>query len=80
MKYALGDFAVRQAALTLGKGAADIQLYGNRSLGFKNVWDQNVTSDGFTGFSQRRFEVSVNVIMGLYVLSNERVSEWHVRI
>ncbi|CAL1694909.1 unnamed protein product [Somion occarium] len=56
LEYALGDFAVRQAALTLGKGAADIQLYGNRSLGFKNVWDQNVTSDGFTGFSQRRFE------------------------
>lgn len=26
-------------------------------MGFLNVWDPNVTSDGFTGFVQRKFPV-----------------------
>lgn len=26
-------------------------------MGFAKVWDPNVTSDGFTGFAQRRFAV-----------------------
>ncbi|GJE97619.1 glycoside hydrolase family 92 protein [Phanerochaete sordida] len=55
LEYALGDFAVRQAGVALNKPLADVFKYGNRSMGFVNVWDPNVTSDGFTGFSQRRF-------------------------
>ncbi|KAI5119228.1 hypothetical protein M0805_002154 [Coniferiporia weirii] len=55
LEYALGDFAVRQAGIALGKSSDDIYKYGNRSMGFMNVWDPNVTSDGFTGFSQRRY-------------------------
>lgn len=58
LQYALGDFAVRQAGIALNKSLDDIFKYGNRSMGFVNVWDPNVTSDGFTGFSQRRFPVS----------------------
>lgn len=56
-QYALGDFAVRQAGIALNKSLDDIFKYGNRSMGFVNVWDPNVTSDGFTGFAQRRFAV-----------------------
>ncbi|KAH8091050.1 glycosyl hydrolase family 92-domain-containing protein [Cristinia sonorae] len=55
LEYALGDFHVRQAALTLNKSTEDVDTFGNRSMGFVKVWDPNVTSDGFTGFSQRRF-------------------------
>ncbi|EPQ51223.1 hypothetical protein GLOTRDRAFT_49038 [Gloeophyllum trabeum ATCC 11539] len=55
LEYALGDFAVRQAALALGKPQADAEKYANRSMGFVNVWDPNVTSDGFLGFAQRRY-------------------------
>ncbi|EKM58949.1 glycoside hydrolase family 92 protein [Phanerochaete carnosa HHB-10118-sp] len=55
LEYALGDFAVRQAGVALNKSLDDIFKYGNRSMGFVNVWDPNVTSDGFTGFAQRRF-------------------------
>lgn len=55
LEYALGDFAVRQAGVALNKSLDDVYKYGNRSLGFVNVWDPNVTSDGFTGFAQRRF-------------------------
>ncbi|KAF5366597.1 hypothetical protein D9758_008976 [Tetrapyrgos nigripes] len=54
-EYALGDFAVRQAALALGKSSEDVALYANRSMNFVNMWDPNVTSDGFSGFAQRRF-------------------------
>ncbi|KZT25871.1 glycoside hydrolase family 92 protein [Neolentinus lepideus HHB14362 ss-1] len=55
LEYALGDFAVRQAALALGKPQAQVDKYGNRSMGFVNVWDPNVTSDSFSGFAQRRY-------------------------
>ncbi|TCD68504.1 hypothetical protein EIP91_010560 [Steccherinum ochraceum] len=55
LEYAVNDFAVRQAAITLNKSVEDIYTFGNRSMGFVNVWDPNVTSDGFTGFAQRRF-------------------------
>ena len=57
VQYALGDFAVRQAAKVLGKGDDAVALYGNRSMGFTKVWDPTVTSDGFSGFAQRRFAV-----------------------
>ncbi|KAF8193001.1 glycosyl hydrolase family 92-domain-containing protein [Pholiota molesta] len=55
LEYALGDFAVRQAAIALGKSPADIAKYANRSMNFVNHWDPTVSSDGFTGFSQRRY-------------------------
>ncbi|KAF8994041.1 glycosyl hydrolase family 92-domain-containing protein [Cyathus striatus] len=54
-EYALGDFAVRQAGIALGKPSADVTKYANRSMNFVNMWDPNVTSDGFTGFAQRRY-------------------------
>ncbi|KAJ7319031.1 glycosyl hydrolase family 92-domain-containing protein [Mycena albidolilacea] len=54
-EYALGDFAVRQAAVALGKSAADVAKYANRSMNFVNMWDASVTSDGFAGFAQRRY-------------------------
>ncbi|KZP26864.1 glycoside hydrolase family 92 protein [Athelia psychrophila] len=54
LEYSLGDFAVRQAAKALNKSSADVALYGNRSMGFTNLWDPTVTSDGFSGFTQRR--------------------------
>lgn len=56
-KYALGDFAVRQAGLALQKPASDIATYANRSMNFVNMWDASLTHDGFTGFAQRRFQV-----------------------
>ncbi|KAJ7601123.1 glycosyl hydrolase family 92-domain-containing protein [Mycena floridula] len=54
-EYALGDFAVRQAALALNKSSEDVALYANRSMNFVNMWDANLTFDGFTGYAQRRF-------------------------
>ncbi|KAF7377608.1 Glycoside hydrolase family 92 protein [Mycena sanguinolenta] len=54
-EYALGDFAVRQAAIALKKDPADVVKYSNRSMNFVNMWDPNVTSDGFSGFAQRRY-------------------------
>ncbi|KAJ7220563.1 glycosyl hydrolase family 92-domain-containing protein [Mycena pura] len=53
-EYALGDFAVRQAAIALNKSPGDVVTYSNRSMNFVNMWDPNVTSDGFSGFLQRR--------------------------
>jgi hypothetical protein len=58
LQYALGDFAVRQAAIALNKSAADIDKYANRSMNFINHWNANLTFDGFSGFMQRRYPVS----------------------
>ncbi|KAH7874906.1 glycosyl hydrolase family 92-domain-containing protein [Lentinula edodes] len=55
-EYSLGDFAVRQAGIALNKSQADIEKYANRSMNFVNMWDPNVTSDGFSGFAQRRYQ------------------------
>ncbi|KAL5521115.1 hypothetical protein ACEPAG_9037 [Sanghuangporus baumii] len=55
LEYAVGDFAVRQAGIALNKSAEDIEKYENRSMNFLNHWDRDVTSDGFTGFMQRRY-------------------------
>ncbi|KAK7040737.1 hypothetical protein VNI00_009643 [Paramarasmius palmivorus] len=54
-EYALGDFAVRQAGIALDKPRSDIETYTNRSMNFVNMWDPNVSSDGFNGFAQRRY-------------------------
>jgi hypothetical protein len=57
LQYALGDFAVRQAAIALNKSAADVDKYANRSMNFINHWNANLTFDGFSGFMQRRYPV-----------------------
>ncbi|KAJ6551370.1 glycosyl hydrolase family 92-domain-containing protein [Mycena capillaripes] len=54
-EYALGDFAVRQAAIALRKSPGDVVKYSNRSMNFVNMWDPSVVSDGFSGFAQRRY-------------------------
>ncbi|KAI0072512.1 glycoside hydrolase family 92 protein [Panus rudis PR-1116 ss-1] len=54
LEYAFEDFAIRQVALLLNK-TDDVTTYTNRSLSYRNVWDPSVTSDGFKGFSQKRF-------------------------
>ncbi|PFH48572.1 glycoside hydrolase family 92 protein [Amanita thiersii Skay4041] len=54
-EYAVGDFAVRQAAIALGRPSDEAKKYANRSMNFVNMWDANLTHDGFTGFAQRRF-------------------------
>ncbi|KAF7324703.1 Glycoside hydrolase family 92 protein [Mycena kentingensis (nom. inval.)] len=55
-EYALGDFAVRQAGIALNKDPADIAKYANRSMNFVNMWNPNITHDGFSGFAQRRLQ------------------------
>lgn len=51
-QYAFNDFGVSQVARLLGL-ANDTQKYANRSLSYRNIWDPNVTSDGFKGPFQR---------------------------
>ncbi|KAF9070156.1 glycosyl hydrolase family 92-domain-containing protein [Rhodocollybia butyracea] len=55
-EYALGDFAVRQAGIALNKSLADINKYANRSMNFVNMFNPLITSDGFSGFAQKRFQ------------------------
>ncbi|KAJ6498896.1 glycoside hydrolase family 92 protein [Mycena sanguinolenta] len=54
LEYAFEDFAIRQIAQVLGK-TDDVETFTNRSLRYRNVWDPTVVSDGFHGFSQKRF-------------------------
>ncbi|KAF8956574.1 glycosyl hydrolase family 92-domain-containing protein [Flammula alnicola] len=54
-EYAVGDFAVRQAGVALKKSTDDIAKYSKRAMNFVNHWDPTVSSDGFTGFAQRRY-------------------------
>ncbi|KAF7294030.1 Glycoside hydrolase family 92 protein [Mycena kentingensis (nom. inval.)] len=54
LEYAFEDFAIRQIALLLGK-TDDEALFANRSMNYRNVWDPTVVSDGFKGFSQKRY-------------------------
>ncbi|KAH9935721.1 glycoside hydrolase family 92 protein [Fomitopsis serialis] len=54
VEYAYEDFAIRQVALLLNK-TEDVDVYTNKSYFYKNVWDPTVNSDGFTGFSQKRY-------------------------
>ncbi|KAJ7652080.1 glycoside hydrolase family 92 protein [Mycena polygramma] len=54
LEYAFEDFAIRQIAQVLGK-ADDEATFANRSLSYRNVWDPTVVSDGFKGFSQKRY-------------------------
>ncbi|KAK7052309.1 glycoside hydrolase family 92 protein [Favolaschia claudopus] len=54
LEYAFEDFAIRQIAQLLGK-TDDVELFTNRSLNYRNVWDPSVVSDDFHGFSQKRY-------------------------
>ncbi|KAJ7721097.1 hypothetical protein B0H14DRAFT_3625084 [Mycena olivaceomarginata] len=54
-QHALGDFAVHQVAIALDKSAADVGKCANRPMNFVNMWDPSVTSNGFSGFAQRRY-------------------------
>ncbi|KAF9482237.1 glycoside hydrolase family 92 protein [Pholiota conissans] len=54
LEYAFEDFGIRQVAQLLGK-TDDVAKYTNRSLSYRNVWNPSVTSDGFKGFSQKRY-------------------------
>ncbi|EPT04555.1 hypothetical protein FOMPIDRAFT_131733 [Fomitopsis schrenkii] len=54
LEYAYEDFAIRQVALLLNK-SEEVDVYTNKSYFYKNVWDPSVTSDGFSGFSQKRY-------------------------
>ncbi|KAF5372793.1 hypothetical protein D9757_011116 [Collybiopsis confluens] len=46
----------RETTLPFLTFAADILKYTNRSMNFVNTSNPNVTSDGFSGFAQRRFQ------------------------
>ncbi|KAH9484970.1 putative secreted glycosidase [Psilocybe cubensis] len=54
LEYSFEDFGIRQVAQLLGK-TSDVAKYTNRSLSYRNVWDPSVVSDGFKGFSQKRY-------------------------
>ncbi|KIM45421.1 glycoside hydrolase family 92 protein [Hebeloma cylindrosporum] len=54
LEYAFEDFGIRQVAQLLGN-AEDVAKYTQRSLSYRNVWDPSVVSDGFKGFSQKRY-------------------------
>jgi len=54
---------VRQAAIALNKSTADILLYGNRSMGFTQLYDPTVTSGNFSNFAQRKYEVRLVTIL-----------------
>ncbi|KAG9240207.1 putative alpha-1,2-mannosidase [Calycina marina] len=53
VEYAYNDFSLYQVANGLGK-AADAIKYLTRSRNWRNHWDHNLTSIGFTGFIQPR--------------------------
>ncbi|KAJ6611177.1 glycosyl hydrolase family 92-domain-containing protein [Mycena sp. CBHHK59/15] len=44
-----------EAALALDKAPGDVVKYSNRSMNFVNMWNPDLTSDGFSGFAQRRY-------------------------
>ncbi|ESK92075.1 glycoside hydrolase family 92 protein [Moniliophthora roreri MCA 2997] len=54
LEYVFEDFGIRQVALLLGK-TEDEARYANRSLFYRNIWDDSIESDGFKGFMQKRF-------------------------
>ncbi|KAI0916410.1 hypothetical protein AcW1_008859 [Taiwanofungus camphoratus] len=54
LEYAYEDFAIREVALLLNK-TNDVTTYTNRSYFYRNVWDPTVVSDGYHGFSQKRY-------------------------
>ncbi|UZJ55529.1 hypothetical protein CBS101457_004849 [Exobasidium rhododendri] len=54
LEYANNDFAVRNVALLLGK-QDEAERWSKRALFYKNVFDPNTKSLGFSNFVQRRY-------------------------
>jgi putative alpha-1,2-mannosidase len=54
LEYANNDFAIRNVALLLGK-KDDADKLTKRALFYKNVFDSNTTSMGFSNFVQKRY-------------------------
>ncbi len=66
---------MRQAGLALGKSSYDIATYANRSMNFVNMWDANLTHDGFTGFAQRRYTVGTSLVGSRHYLPSPSRTE-----
>ncbi|KAF5512168.1 putative secreted glycosidase [Colletotrichum aenigma] len=56
LEYAFGDFAVGMAARALKQPASVSDPYFKRSLSYRNNFNPNLQSDGFSNFVARRFE------------------------
>ncbi|KAF9061315.1 glycoside hydrolase family 92 protein [Rhodocollybia butyracea] len=54
LEYAFEDFSIRQVSLLLNNSANE-EIFFNRSLWYRNVWDPTVVNSGFKGFMQKRF-------------------------
>ncbi|EJD51200.1 alpha-1,2-mannosidase, putative subfamily [Auricularia subglabra TFB-10046 SS5] len=55
IEYAFNDFSIALVANALGK-RAEARHYTEVSADWKNLWDANVTDNGFSGFIQPRFK------------------------
>ena len=53
IEYSLNDFSLSQVAA--GEAPQDVQKYLNRSANWKNMWNANISSLGFSGFMTPRF-------------------------
>lgn len=51
--FAFNDFCLANMAKGLGK-SNDYELYGKRSASWKNIWNPDAVSDGFSGFIMAR--------------------------
>ena len=52
VEYALNDYAL--SVVAAGEAPGDVHKYLNRSANWQNLWNDNVTHDGFTGFMAPR--------------------------
>lgn len=48
IEYSLNDYAL--SVVAAGEAPGDVQKYLNRSANWQNLWNDNVTSQGFSGF------------------------------
>ena len=53
VEYAYDDFAISELACALGK-SREAALYAGRSNNFENLWDKDMTVQGFKGFLRPR--------------------------
>jgi predicted alpha-1,2-mannosidase len=52
-EYSYDDFAISEVACGLGK-TKEAALYASRAHNFENLWDKNMTEEGFKGFLRPR--------------------------
>jgi predicted alpha-1,2-mannosidase len=52
-EYSYDDFAISEVACGLGK-TKEAALYAGRAHNFENLWDKNMTEEGFKGFLRPR--------------------------